>query len=104
MAKFIKANFKKGEYVFYPVDGEDKFIARFKYRSGGSGAFITFLCKNFEVEEYFALLENSTPLEVLNAKGYISPNIRKILKHYNLPITAEGVESLNEINRREARV
>jgi len=55
-----------------------KFVARTKY--GGWGAFKKFLIKNFTPSEYFAQIEaGHAPLHILNAKGYISPNMAKAL-------------------------
>ena len=53
MTKFIKGNFYGTEYVDYtnPVDGTTKFVARFKYVRGTKASFLTFLTKNFTVEE-----------------------------------------------------
>lgn len=80
MSKFEKSKFNyHGGYLTYGADyGPDrKFVARFK--RGGMGAFKSFLIKNFTVEEYFTKLEKSTPIEVLETKGYVSPNLKKIL-------------------------
>ena len=65
-----------GMYLTYGPDR--KFVARFK--RGGMGSFKSFLCKNFTVEEYFTKLENSTPLGVLETKGYESPAVIKARK------------------------
>jgi hypothetical protein len=57
MTAFIKDNFYGSEYVDYNIDGKSKFVARFKYKRGSKGSFITFLIKNFTVEEYFGRLD-----------------------------------------------
>jgi hypothetical protein len=81
MTKFVNENFYyNGEYLFYRVPGEEfkRFVARFKY--GGMVAFKKFLRENFTVEEYFDLLDGGmAPIQALQTKGYVSPNVRKYL-------------------------
>jgi hypothetical protein len=85
MTKFVKSEFTQGEYAVY--DG--KFVARFK--RGARGSFLTFLCKNFEVEEYFSLLESGkAPLEILQSKGYILPHVKKWLQKGGYPVSSVG--------------
>ena len=68
---------------------KEAFIARFK--NGGMVAFKKFLRENFTVEEYLGLIDSGiAPLKVLETKGYISPNVAKILKHRGYPMTLEG--------------
>lgn len=87
MSKFIKSEFTPGEYAVYG----GKFVARFK--RGGRGSFLTFLCKNFTVEEYFARLDaGEPPLKILESKGYVSPQVRKLLASIGLPPTMQGRE------------
>lgn len=89
MTKFIKSEFTEGEYAVY----NGKFVARFK--RGGRGSFLTFLCKNFEVEEYFSRLDaGEAPLKILESKGYVLPHIQKILKEFNYPVTVEGYNTM----------
>ena len=97
MTKFDNSKFKNidftynGMYLHY--DG--KFVARFK--NGGMVAFKKFLRDNFTVEEYFGLLEDGmTPLKVLETKGYVSPNVAKILKMRGYPMTLEGRNKMIE--------
>ena len=93
MTKFVNKNFDyDGMYLKY--DG--KFVARFKY--GGMVAFKKFLRENFTVEEYFDLLENKglAPLKVLETKGYVSPNVARILKMRGYPMTLEGRNKMIE--------
>ena len=92
MTKFVNKNFKyDGMYLKY--DG--KFVARFKY--GGMVAFKKFLRDNFTVEEYFGLLEDGmAPLKVLETKGYVNPNVAKILKMRGYPMTLEGMNKMIE--------
>jgi hypothetical protein len=101
MTKFVNKNFDyNGMYLKY--DG--RFVARFKY--GGMVAFKKFLRENFTVEEYFDLLENKgmAPLKVLETKGYVSPNVAKILKMRGYPMTLEGMNKMidDDIARRAA--
>jgi hypothetical protein len=101
MTKFVNKNFDyNGEYLKY--DG--KFVARFKW--GGMVSFKKFLRDNFTVEEYFDLLENEglPPLKVLETKGYVNPNVARILKERGYPVTLEGREKMikDDIARRES--
>lgn len=101
MTKFIKGNFYGTEYVDYtnPVDGTTKFVARFKYAKGSKASFLTFLTKNFTIEEYFARLEKGeAPLEIVGSKGFIQPHIKKQLKLLGYPVTKAGFEQLVQDN------
>ena len=94
MTKFVKDKFTPGETATY----NGKFVARFK--RGGRGSFLTFLCKNFTVEEYFSRLDGGEmPLKILESKGYILPHIKKWLKEGGYPVTPAGYQ-----NFRAARV
>ena len=87
MTKFVKSEFTPGEYAVYG----GKFVARFK--RGGRGSFLTFLCKNFTVEEYFARLDaGEPPLKILESKGYVSPRVQKLLVSIGFPPTLQGRE------------
>jgi len=78
-------------YVHYDCGADRRFVARFKYNRANAGPFVTFLCKNFEVEEYFTLLEaGSTPVAILETKGYVSPSAKKLCKKLGFPLTLEG--------------
>ena len=108
MTKFVNKNFNyNGEYLFYRVPGEEfkRFVARFKY--GGVVAFKKFLRENFTVKEYFDLLENKgmAPIKVHETKGYVTPNIAKILKMRGYPMTLEGMNKMidDDIARRAGR-
>ena len=91
MMMFTPSKFEDcGEYVFYNHGGpgtchfrnEKKFVARFK--RGGKAAFIKFLKANFTPDEYFARRDmGETPLGILNAKGYVSPMMKKMMKREN---------------------
>ena len=101
MTKFTRDSFSGTEYVNY-VDG--RFVARFKYAKGGKASFLTFLTKNFTVEEYFARLSaGESPLAILQSKGYVQPHIVKMLKAAGLPPTLAGFNQLVE-QRVDARL
>ena len=92
MTAFIKDKFQKdGMYVSY----EGNFVARFKHQKGAKASFITFLIKNFTVEEYFAAMNAGTaPLTILYSKGYLLPHIKKWLREAGLPLTQAGYQTL----------
>jgi hypothetical protein len=90
MSRFIKDRFNfDGMYLKY--DGT--FVARFK-RASDKTSFVSFLSKNFSVEEYFTALSTSHPLPVLESKGYILPHIRKWLREAGLPVDRDGYNQL----------
>lgn len=83
--KFERQNFatKSGfiEYHTNPSTGIDgkpiysvfggKVIARFKHSQKIRGRFITFLIKNFTVDEYLGrLAAGETPIDILKSKGF----------------------------------
>jgi hypothetical protein len=71
MTAFIKTEFSGSEVVSYG----GKFVARFK--RGGKASFLTFLTKNFTVEEYFGrLAAGELPLRIVESKGYILPRLK----------------------------
>ena len=89
MTQFIKSEFYGSEYLSY----QGKFVARFKYQRGSRASFITFLIKNFTVEEYFARLDNrEAPLEILRSRGYLQPHIKRLLKQTGYPVNSQGFE------------
>jgi len=100
MTKFIKERFSGTEYVNYVTpEGTSKFVARFKYAKGSKASFLTFLTKNFTVEEYFGRLEQGeSPLPILQSKGFIQPHIKKMLKEQGYPVTQAGFEQLVQDN------
>jgi hypothetical protein len=104
MTKFAKENFtNSGGYITY---GEDrKFVARFKYAKDGAGSFITFLIKNYTVEEYFNLLDcGMAPLMIVQEKGYILPHIKRWLKRDGYEVSKAGFDKYIQdgIERRKA--
>lgn len=102
MTKFDKTKFTSGEYVSY----EGRFVARFK--RGHRASFLSFLVKNFTVEEYFQKLEGQkiAPIAILMSKGYLLPHIKKWLKEAGLPVTPAGFRMMIErnINSRLAKI
>ena len=89
MTKFIKAEFSGSEYIIY----QGKFVARFKYQKGSKGSFLTFLAKNFTVEEYFGRLEGGeAPLKIVESKGYLLPHIKKYLKQNGYEVSKAGFD------------
>jgi hypothetical protein len=100
MTKFTKDSFSGTEYVNYAMpNGTSKFVARFKYVRGSKSSFLTFLAKNFSVEEYFARLDGGeSPLPILQSKGYMQPHIKKHLKSLGYPVTPAGFEQLIQDN------
>jgi hypothetical protein len=94
VTKFDKSKFTSGEYAMY----EGKFVARFK--RGGRGSFLTFLVKNFTVEEYFARLDGGeSPLTILESKGYLLPHIKRWLKEGGYEVSKAGMEKFLADNR-----
>jgi hypothetical protein len=101
MTKFIKSEFSGSEYITYG----GKFVARFK--RGGKATFMTFLVKNFTVEEYFGRLEaGEAPLKILESKGYLLPNIKKLLKEVGYQVSVDGFKQYieDQVSRRYAKV
>jgi hypothetical protein len=100
MTKFNKDSFSGTEYVnYFTPEGTSKFVARFKYVRGSKASFLTFLTKNFTVEEYFGRLEKGeSPLAILQSKGYMQPHIKKHLKELGYPVTQAGFEQLVQDN------
>lgn len=106
MTKFKKENFCMGSgsdrYVTYydPEFNAEKrfFIARFKYNSPAMSAkhFVKFLIANFTIEEYIEAEKQSSPLKVLEAKGYISYTSEQQMKKAGFPLTAEGYKAYRE--------
>jgi hypothetical protein len=95
MTAFTKENFYiNGEYVDYNHSQMSKFVGRFKYAAKTSkSSFITFLIKNFTVEEYFSRMEDGeSPLAILQSKGYLLSHVKKLLKTAGYPATVAGLE------------
>lgn len=91
MSTFHQSGFNfDGMYLSYTtVEGERKFVARFKH--GGMASFRNFLIKHFSIEEYFAKADaDMSPLEILAAKGYVTPRTAKILKSLGYQPTVAG--------------
>jgi hypothetical protein len=101
MTKFVKEQFTSGEYAMY----NGRFVARFK--RGGRASFLSFLVKNFTVEEYFQKLEGEkmAPLTILESKGYLLPHIKKWLKEGGYEVTPAGFRKMieDQISARQAK-
>lgn len=106
MTAFTKENFyRNGAYVDYNLGATSKFVARFKYNKSSMGSFITFITKNFTVEEYFSRMEaGEAPLQIAQSKGYVLSHIKKLLKANGYPVTPAGQEQYiqDQINARNA--
>lgn len=74
--------------MHYDESGKSNFVARFKYAHPKSSAkhFAKFLAKNFSPAEYFAARaanpgsSESSPLKILESKGYESYNSMRFSK------------------------
>ena len=97
MSKFDKTKFSSGEYAMY----EGRFVARFK--RGHRASFLSFLVKNFTVEEYFQKLEGEkmAPLTIMESKGYMLPHIKKWLKEGGYEVSKAGY---NQFIKDQSRV
>lgn len=109
MTAFTKENLiKQGPYIMYvtPENPRGRFVARFKYRGGGAGTFMTHLRKKWTVEDYFAKEEEGlAPLKIVELTGYISPNVKKLLKEGGYPLTLAGRKQMirDQVKAWEAR-
>ena len=97
MTAFIKENFRNSNgYITYRAEFSDyKFVARFKSVCGTNGAntFMTFLRKNFTVEEYFAAIDaGESPLNIAQAKGYLLPHVKRTLKEQGYEVSVAGFD------------
>jgi hypothetical protein len=98
--QFTKENlFNHRGYITFSADGlqgsrDAKFVARFKYGAKSSaGPFMTFLRKNFTVEEYFARLDaGESPLPIAKSKGFMLSHIKKYLREGGYPVTPAGFD------------
>jgi len=103
MSKFIKTEFSGSEYINY----QGKFVARFKYQKASKGSFLTFLAKNFTVEEYFGRLEaGEAPLKIVESKGYLLPHIKKYLKQNGYEVSKAGFDQYiqEQVNQTRTRL
>lgn len=106
MSKFIREQFQVGRgykaYTTYYHNGKHEFIARF--RTAGAGTFVTFLIKNFTVEEYLGrLAAGESPLTVAESKGYVLPHIKRWMKEAGLPVHPSSMTALIEYQRSGRR-
>jgi len=90
-----------GAWVVYSPSGDpdasdSKFVGRFKYHRSTRNTFMTFLRRNFTVEEYFARrYAGKDPIDIDESKGYVMPHIKRRLKEDGYPQTAEGWKAWN---------
>jgi hypothetical protein len=96
MSTFHQSGFSfDGMYLVYnTVEGERKFVARFK--RGGMASFRNFLIKNFSIQEYFSMMEDHAPLEILATKGFVMPKTAKMLKKFGFEPNAAGQKAYLE--------
>lgn len=89
MDKFIKENFNyDGMYLTYGPDR--RFVARFKYIKF-CASFKSFLIKNFTTSEYFSAYDSGTsPLDILESKGFMTPQAKKLCKQNGMTATQEN--------------
>jgi hypothetical protein len=83
MTKFEREHFDFfGGYLTYGRKlGNRRFVARFKYNRSGLAGWTSFMIKNIPVEEYFAHLDaGNAPLTILEAYGYVSPQVKRMIK------------------------
>ena len=72
------------------------FIARFKYQFF-QGSFKNFLCKHFTVEEFATRYKNGeSPLTMLESKGFMTPQAKKLCKQYDVNPTQENFKACIE--------
>ena len=88
--RFDRSQFHySGGHLTYGDDWQ--FVARFKYSTRDKAKFISFLMKNFTVNEYFRRMKSGEcPVEILESKGYVSTTVALILKREGFPVTQEG--------------
>lgn len=112
MTAFTKENLSYfGGYIHYRPHGEydptdQRFVARLKYAATSSkGPYMTFLRKNFTVEEYFGRIDaGESPLTILESKGFLLSHIKKNLKRAGYPVTKAGFDQMiqDQIAARKA--
>ena len=92
---FKKENFNyDGMYLTYNLPGQhygnNEFVARFKYVKF-AGAFKNFLIKNFTTDEYFGRYKaGESPLDILESKGFVTPQAKKLCKKHNMVPSKEN--------------
>lgn len=92
--QFERARFSYfGSVLTYAMpDGTSQFICRFKHDPKSRPSFVTFLIKNFTVEEYIERLEvrGEAPFPIANSKGYVSHNQKKAAQYRTLAAAFRG--------------
>lgn len=93
---FKKENFNyDGMYLTYNLTsdqhyGNNEFVARFKYVKF-AGSFKSFLIKNFTTDEYFSRYKaGESPLDILESKGFVTPQAKKLCKKHNMVASKEN--------------
>lgn len=101
MTKFNRDQFEySGGYLTYKMEpthyaSRGRFVARFKRTGRDKPGFVSFLIKNFTVEEYFDRYEaGEAPATILESKGYVSATIKRMLKDRGYPMTVEGFRQM----------
>jgi hypothetical protein len=96
MNTFTKDNFNyDGMYLTYNLKpgqhyGNNEFVARFKYQKF-AGSFKAFLIKNFTTDEYFSRYKaGESPLDILESKGFVTPQAKKLCKQNGLTPSKEN--------------
>ena len=94
MTKFNKEQFSySGGYLTYTMGDERRFVARFKYSSSQKASFMSFLIRNFSVEEYFGMIDGgAAPLTVLETKGFVQPHVKLLLKANGYEVSQAGLK------------
>jgi len=93
-----------GMYIHYRKNDYDKpmFVARLKHQKKDNRRFKKFLIENFTVEEYFLkMTEGYSPLEIVEQKGFISSNIKRVLKSVGYPETPAAYRQYKQDRMRE---
>jgi hypothetical protein len=100
MTVFDKYKFDiSNAYISY----ERRFVAKFKYKPRNAPGFVSFLIKNFTVEEFFGRVDAGESIDLIaESKGYLQPHIRKLLVEAGLPVTPAGRDEYLRLEK-EAR-
>jgi len=81
-------------WLYNGAQSHETFVGRFKYRGPVTSAksFAKFLTANFTPAEYFAeRAKGIAPLTILEAKGYVSPNMKRVIASLGArPLTTVG--------------
>jgi len=104
MTAFVRELFyiDRGGYITYgPEYRTAKFVARFKYQRAAAKTYVTFLIKNFTVEEYFAIQaaheldrKVTSAYHTAEERGYIMPHIKKWLRDRGYEVSHAGQKQM----------